>query len=112
MKNVTKHITLFAIVLFCSFAISTAQTWTSLNGPQIAKNVKDISLSGDVVYIAENDYLLKSTNGGTAWKGTTANFTTPSVVQCIPDNSNIVIAGRQNFFKRSINGGETWIDVT
>jgi photosystem II stability/assembly factor-like uncharacterized protein len=103
------------VIAACLLITSTtvfAQTWVPLNGPQVATNVKDISLSGNFVYIAEQDYLLKSTNGGTAWKGTTSNFTTPSVVLCKPDNSNIVIASRQNFFKYSIDGGVTWGNVT
>lgn len=101
-----------AACLLISSTTAIAQTWVPLNGPQIATNVKDISLSGNFVYIAEQDYLLKSTNGGTAWKGTTSNFTTPSVVLCKPDNSNIVIASRQNFFKFSTDGGATWGNVT
>ncbi len=102
------------VIAACLFITSTtaiAQTWTSLNGPQIAKNVKDISLSGDFVYIAENEYLLKSINGGTAWKATPSVFTTPSVVLCKPTDASIVIGSRQNFFKRSIDGGNNWDNV-
>ena len=109
-KQIIK-LTVAAFILITS-TTAIAQMWTSLNGPQIAKNVKDISLSGDVIYIAENDYLLKSTNGGTAWQATPSTVSGSLVTHCKPDNANIVMASGINFFKRSVDGGVNWTNVT
>jgi photosystem II stability/assembly factor-like uncharacterized protein len=115
MKNVTK-ILIAAILIALLFSANQliAQTWTSLNGPQIAKNIKDITVdnSGSNLYIAENDYLLKSTNGGTAWRATPSTVSGSLVTLCKPDAANIVIASGLNFFKRSVDGGVNWLDIT
>lgn len=103
------------VIAVCLLIISTtviAQTWTSFNGPQISKNVKDISLSGDVVYIAENDYLLKSANGGTAWRATPSTVSGSLVTLCKPNAADIVMASGLNFFKRSVDGGVNWTIFT
>ncbi|MDI6766219.1 MAG: hypothetical protein QME52_05285 [Bacteroidota bacterium] len=102
------------VIAACLIITSTtviAQTWTSLNGPQITTNVKDISLdnSGSVVYIAERDYVLKSTNGGTVWFVTAAPYTAPSLVLVKPNEPDKVVVAKNGELRYNASGGsEDW----
>jgi photosystem II stability/assembly factor-like uncharacterized protein len=115
MKHITKILIVAILIVFLvSVNQVIAQTWTSLNGPQIVTNVKDITVdnSGSNFYIAENDYLLKSTNGGTAWRATQSTVSGSLVTLCKPDAASIVMASGLNFFKRSVDGGVNWTSIT
>lgn len=112
-SNIPKWAIAVSMIVLISFTISAgaiAQTWSSLNGPQVAKNVKDVTVdnSGNTVYAADNTYTLKSTNGGTAWRGTATTKDAPLVMLCKPDDAAKVIYSKQNTFERSIDGGQTW----
>lgn len=92
-----------------------AQTWTSMSGPQVATNVKAISVDNGgtpTVYAAENSFLLKSTNGGTAWRATSQTVSTPLAVVCKPDNSANAVAGGSGFLKNTTDGGTNWTSIT
>lgn len=94
---------------------AATQTWSPLNGPQIAKNVKGISADNSatpIVYTADNTYTLKSTNGGIAWRATPTAISAPLVILCKPDANALVTTGGINFFKKSTDGGSSWADFT
>ena len=104
------------VVVLLSIAVTenaTSQTWSSLNGPQVAKNVKNVTADNSatpIVYAADNTYVLKSTNGGIAWRATPTTISAPLVLLCKPDANAMVTTGRANFFTNSIDGGSTWND--
>jgi hypothetical protein len=94
--------------LFALFAF--AQSWSSLNGPRVASNVKDITLTSSTLYAVDNDILLKSTNSGAVWRGTVSQISNALVVVSRPDNANVVVVCGQNMAKRSTDGGSSWLD--
>lgn len=101
-------------IILCIPLNAKAQTWTSLEGPPKACNVKDIAtnLDGQTVYICDKSFLFKSVNGGTSWAKTTVELSAPLVVACKPDVPNVVIVGIMNELKRNTTGGsESWITV-
>ncbi|MBI5475243.1 MAG: T9SS type A sorting domain-containing protein [Ignavibacteriales bacterium] len=104
---------LLLVIAACLLITSTtviAQTWVSTNGPQLATNVFDVTTgNNNIIYAVDNNYLLKSTNGGTSWRATVSGSI---VTLCKSDNSNIVMASGLNFFKYSIDGGTNWLDFT
>jgi len=91
-------------------AITRAQNWVSLNGPQIASNVRDISVTGNGVtlYCADNSYVLKSTNSGTGWAVTPQPYSNPLLVLVKPDDGNIVLAAKNGLLSHTTNGGGLW----
>ncbi|MDI6765379.1 MAG: hypothetical protein QME52_00900 [Bacteroidota bacterium] len=107
----------FGVVLLLVIFLmqASAQNWVSLNGPQITKNVKDISVvqtgtkAGDVWYIAENDYVQKSTNGGTGWFVTATPYLAPSLVLVKPNDVARIIVTKNTELKYSTDGGTNWL---
>ncbi|MBI3194029.1 MAG: hypothetical protein HYZ34_06105 [Ignavibacteriae bacterium] len=109
-KWIIAVIAVTAITIF-SIQFAKAQTWTSLNGPQVGKNVKDVALSNGAtptIYAADNSYLLKSTDGAASFKATGSVVNTPMATVCQPDNAANVVAGGTGFLWNSIDGGSLW----
>ncbi len=117
-SNISTWVIAAYVFMFISFTVSgraIAQTWSTLNGPQVAKNVKDVTVDNGAtptVYAADNTYTLKSTNGGTVWRATPLAVSSPLVILCKPGANTKVTTGGTNFFKHSENGGATWFDFT
>ncbi len=84
-----------------------AQTWTSLNGPQVASNVKDISItsSGSTLYVADANHVLKSTNDGAGWAVTSQPYSSPLLVLVKPNDGSIVLAAKNGELKYNNQGG-------
>jgi hypothetical protein len=99
---------LIAFILLSSLSI--AQIWTPLNGPFITSNIKDISVdnSGSYVYIADNNYVMKSTNGGTAWFVTATPYSSPSLVLVKQSDVLRIITTKNTELRYSTDGGLTW----
>jgi len=79
----------------------------------------------NTVYIATGDAdgyqntslgVFKSTNGGDTWNTTGLNFTifTSTIISKLlidPNNTTTIFATTRNHIKKSINGGNTWVNV-
>jgi hypothetical protein len=81
---------LLVIMTVMMLSLSYTQTWTSLGSPQVASNVKDITIdkNGTTAYLAESGYVLKSTNGGVGWFVTSNPYATPTVVVVKPNDAS------------------------
>lgn len=106
-----KHLLYLAVALgiICT-QMTHAQTWVSLNGPQIASEIRDISVTtnGSTAYIADAHYVLKSTNTGTMWGVTGQPYSNPLLVLVKPNDAEIVHAAINGELVRSTNGGTSW----
>ena len=108
-----KHL-LYVAVILCIVRTSMvqSQTWTSLTGPQVASNVKSISITtaGDDLYIADANFVLKSTNSGTAWRVTQVPYSSPLVVLVKPNDVTKVVVAKSDELRYSNQGGDagTW----
>ncbi len=108
---VMKHLLYLALVLCLGvFTTAQTQTWVSLNGPRIATDVKDISIttSGSYLYVADANYVLKSTNAGTVWTVTPQPYSNPLLVLVKPNESTKVVAARAEALHYSTDGGTNW----
>ncbi len=116
MEVAMKHLLMYAIVLCLFFAMAThSQTWTSLNGPKLVTNTQAITLNNSgtpTLYVADADYIMKSTDGGTTWKGTISDYTDPVATACKFTDASIVVSTRAGHFRRSADGGSSWNTVT
>jgi len=105
----------YAAITLCFSYDATAQTWTSLEGPPKARDVKDIAINNDgqTAYVCDKSFLFKSINGGTSWTKTTIELSAPLVVACKYSTPDVVVVGIAGAIKRNINGGSsgTWAEV-
>lgn len=108
------------VIAMCLCSVLTvgsvqAQTWVSLNGPRLMSNTKEITLNNSgtpTLYIAEADYILKSSDGGVSWRGTGADFSGPLATVCKYTDASILVGTRNGFFRRSVDGGGVWNSVS
>jgi photosystem II stability/assembly factor-like uncharacterized protein len=102
------------VVLLCLVAAGTftglGQNWTAFNGPSVAIAPKDISCTSDgiAVFIAESGYVLKSTNSGASWTGTTEEYANPGIVQVKLSDGTRVVAAKEGEIVASTNAGQDW----
>ncbi len=104
-----KALVLFAILLIASYSSAVlAQTWTSLQGPQVVSNVRDISISssGENLYLAEQGYVVKSTNSGDGWKPSEILYSSPSIVLVKPNDNSKVVVAKNGELAYSADGGD------
>ncbi|MEK7263698.1 MAG: hypothetical protein AAB071_04215, partial [Bacteroidota bacterium] len=107
---------LIAIAFIMNVSITTAQTWSSMNGPWRADRVRQLAAAYDgttlVLYAADSgSTLIKYDEAEETWTHITA-ITNPWVVACKSDTPSIVLANVGTVLKRSSNSGGNWSNVT
>lgn len=87
-----------------------SQSWVSLSGPSVAVAPKDISSTsnGVTVFMADNCFILKSTDSGVSWKGAPGEYDEPEVVQVNLSNGSIVVAAKDGGLVRATDAGASW----
>lgn len=92
--------------------VSSAQTWESLNGPSRDWQARDLSVSnaGGLVrlWIADEDRVKVSANGGTGWTATQDPILNPLLVGADPSREGWIHAAIEGLLRRSTTGGVTW----
>lgn len=90
---------------------SLSQSWTSLIGPSVTVAPKDMSSTstGVTVFMAEQDFILRSTDSGISWKGTPDEYVSPEVVQVKLSDGSIVLAAKEGELVRSVDTGTSWV---
>jgi len=108
-KNISRLIIAAILIVSTMHPDISGQTWTSLQGPPKARDVKDIAISknGQILYACDKSVLFKSTNGGSSWSATTVELSSPLVVACKPDVPSNVVAGVDGIIYLNTNGGMT-----
>ncbi|MDI6765868.1 MAG: hypothetical protein QME52_03495, partial [Bacteroidota bacterium] len=113
--NILNRVIATSVIILIISTIAISQTWTSLQGPPKARDVKDIAVTNDgqTLYACDKSVLFKSTNGGTLWTATQVELASPLVVVCKPNDANNVVVGIQNYIKLNTNGGSItdWQDA-
>lgn len=102
----------FAAIVLPALSARAQTSWTTLQGPPQARDIKDIAVSNDGVtlYATDKSVLFKSTNSGSSWAATNEELVAPLVVLCKPDNPNIVVAGINGELRRNTVGGTgSWV---
>jgi photosystem II stability/assembly factor-like uncharacterized protein len=99
-----------AALLFLSASLIFSQSWTPLNGPSKAKNIKDIVTSGNgaTLFSADESFVFKSTDNGANWVATSENLASPLVITAKPGSMSYVVAARSSDLRFSSDGGVTW----
>lgn len=108
-----KQLLVLAALLCIAFPqVMVAQSWSSMNGPQVATNVRDVTITADgqTLYATDNLYAMKSTNSGTAWAVTPRSYSAPVVVLVKPDDAAKIVAAKsgQLVYNNQGGGGGTW----
>ncbi len=84
--------------------------WTLMTKNEDIRGVQDIKVAAtneNLVYLADNSNIYKSTDGGTTWASVySVNGTYQIVIH--PTNSNIVFAVGQSGLFKTENGGNAW----
>jgi photosystem II stability/assembly factor-like uncharacterized protein len=103
-------ILLSIIMTFIMAQLATAQTWTTLTGPNKPRNLKDITVSatGDKAYVIDQTGIYKTTNAGTSWAKTADQFSSSLVLTCRPDKPETVAVGISGYIYQSFDGGTTF----
>lgn len=105
------NLRMVALWLFCLCSYMSGQSsWTTLQGPPKARDVKDVTASSDgsVLYSADKSVLFKSTNSGSSWSATSSEISSPLVVVCKPSSPDVVVVGKLGVINRSTDGGSNW----
>jgi len=113
-KNISRLIIVAILIVSTMHPDISGQTWTSLQGPPKARDVKDIAISknGQILYACDKSVLFKSTNGGSSWSATTVELSSPLVVVCVPDKPETLVVGINGELRQNMLGGSgSWNQV-
>lgn len=105
---------LFLFLLVISFSTAEGQTWTSLSSPTGYKNIRAMTIdaTGDTIYATDSLSVLKSNDNGQTWEATSSTIAGATAITSKYGRSNIVIVSGPSFFKRSVDGGSNWSNLT
>lgn len=113
--------------------IAEAHLWKSINGADSWTQISDITTAGPnddlikelkiaptnnaVIYLAYEEQIFKTENGGTDWEdiSPSVGFSAVNYIAIHPDDENkvsITLSGSSEKIMETTDGGDTWIDIT
>jgi photosystem II stability/assembly factor-like uncharacterized protein/tetratricopeptide (TPR) repeat protein len=114
-RKISVAIVYFTVVFSHILFSQENSTWTNLNGPRKNTGATDVSLGTDennnkVIYVADNNVLIKSTDNGLTWRNTNHPIDTPLVISVNSNNpDDQIVVGTNNTISFSSDGGNSFL---
>lgn len=101
-----------------------ASNWTQISNittananDDLIKEVKIAPTNSDIIYLAYNKQLFKTTNGGTSWSDVSPspNFSAVNYIAIHPNDENrvaVTLSGVSEKIMETTDGGTTWTNIT
>ena len=105
-------------------SVNGASSWTQISdittansGDDLIKELKIAPTNSDIIYMAYEEQIFKTENGGTDWEdiSPSVGFSAVNYIAIHPDDENkvsITLSGASEKVMETTDGGDTWVDIT
>ncbi len=106
-------LSLMLFVLALNVPSAYSQTWQNMNGPWLA-NTSDMTIgraigaSNATLYVTVGANIYRSTDGSGSWTICNSIGGTPLTITCKQSIPTYLLAGREENFLKSTDGGQSW----